>query len=142
MCILHLGCALGAAVESDGRHSAGQGSDPQTSEDSREGLRSLDEMQVLYVMDPNSDICFEKVYIDDVAAVHLLPWVRGLRDELTRSPSNPEGEELEVKHICSRYVYSSVNHFCISRCLHYFCGSWTMSLVAVLFTLYHVMIKQ
>lgn len=52
-------------------------------------------VEILYVMDPGAPD-FEEVPIDDLAKLHLLPWVWQLKDELTRSISNPTGQDLRV----------------------------------------------
>lgn len=93
LCIVLLTCV--SIARSDGRQSVGQRS-TATALQTNLAANLLEYLEVLYVMDPNSDICFERVYIDDFAAANLLPWVRGLKDELTRTPNNSQGEELKV----------------------------------------------
>jgi hypothetical protein len=60
-------------------------------------IERLKSFEVLYVMDENPPGCNDKVPIDDVARRKLLPWVRELKDELTRSTSKPSGYDLRVR---------------------------------------------
>ncbi len=53
-------------------------------------------MSVLLVLDPNWQLCYETVHVDDFAKDGLLPWVSSLRDALTIHPENPEGNFLKV----------------------------------------------
>lgn len=54
------------------------------------------DLSVLLVLDPNWQLCFEEVDVDDFAKGGLLPWVAGLRDALTIHPAKPEGDFLKV----------------------------------------------
>ena len=65
----------------------------------RQSLTSLLQkgMSVLLVLDPNWQLCYETVEIDDFAREGLLSWVSGLRDALTLHPGNPDGDFLKVQ---------------------------------------------
>jgi hypothetical protein len=54
-------------------------------------------LEIFHVMDPNGPYCFHEGKIDKFAKVQLLPWVRHLIDELTRSGIHPAGHELRVR---------------------------------------------
>lgn len=56
-------------------------------------------LSVLLVLDPNWQLCYETVDIDDFSRSGLLPWVSGLRDALTASPGTPEGNFLKVHNL-------------------------------------------
>jgi hypothetical protein len=58
--------------------------------------KNIENLSVLYVLDPISSYCFEEVGIDPYTNQTLIPWVMGLKDALTSTNSNPDGEELMV----------------------------------------------
>jgi hypothetical protein len=53
-------------------------------------------LSILYVVDPISSYCFEEVGIDPYTNQTLISWVTGLKDALTSTSSNPNGEDLMV----------------------------------------------
>jgi hypothetical protein len=56
----------------------------------------MDSLEVMYIMDVGTPTDFEEVVLDKYAVKELLPWVRQLKDELTRTHINPDGHELRV----------------------------------------------
>ncbi len=64
-----------------------------------EGGKAHSEFQTLYIMDPNSEKCFEEVSVDTFTLKNLLSWVRELRDELTRTEENHNGRFLKVSNM-------------------------------------------
>jgi hypothetical protein len=95
---MHVVCSPGAAAIGEDGRAAEEGLHPATADSHNIGVDKINDMEVLYVMDPNSHICFEEVYVDDFVTANLLPWVRNLKDELTRTPDNPDGEDLKVRN--------------------------------------------
>ncbi|KAK9814732.1 hypothetical protein WJX72_010670 [[Myrmecia] bisecta] len=61
--------------------------------------RLLPATNVIQVMDSNSHLCWETVYIDPYTNLTLLAWVYNLRDPLTAHPSLPEGQYLQIEHM-------------------------------------------
>lgn len=60
-------------------------------------LDKAESLEILYVMDPNGANCFSNVPLQDYARFQLIPWVRELKDELTRSSTKPLGHDLRVR---------------------------------------------
>ena len=51
---------------------------------------------IIWVLDPNSHLCWEPVAIDPYTNATLLAWVHGLRDPLTAYSLEPQGRYLQV----------------------------------------------
>jgi hypothetical protein len=59
-------------------------------------IMKADNLEILYVMDPNSRMCFEEVVLDGYARRELLPWIQQLKDEFTRTEAKTDGNDLRV----------------------------------------------
>ena len=57
----------------------------------------LEKQRLLLVLDPNWRLCYDTVDVDNFAKEGLLPWVAGLRDELSIGQHNPNGSFLSVR---------------------------------------------
>jgi hypothetical protein len=65
--------------------------------DKEDVLRHLENVNFLFVMDPNCELCYEEVGVDGFTNETLLHWVYRLTDALTATPTNPEGQPLQVR---------------------------------------------
>lgn len=55
------------------------------------------DLKVIFVLDPNFELCWERVPVNGLSNATLLPFVRSLRDVFTATPEDPEGWPLEVR---------------------------------------------
>ncbi|KAK9806624.1 hypothetical protein WJX73_001273 [Symbiochloris irregularis] len=74
---------------------------------SAEALREAEEaltnqLSVLFVLDPNFVLCWQQITVDAFTNSTLLPWLHGLRDELTVTDYSP-GEGLKYDQAISPY---------------------------------------
>jgi hypothetical protein len=56
----------------------------------------LQDIKILFVLDPNFFLCWETVPIDNTTKVTLLPWIASLKDVFDAGPDKPDGADLKV----------------------------------------------
>jgi hypothetical protein len=66
---------------------------------SRETLSSLcqNDLSVVLVLDPNWQLCFEQVDVNEFTRTGLLSWIHGLRDPFTKHSGHLQGDYLKVR---------------------------------------------
>ncbi|BDA47174.1 hypothetical protein COCOBI_10-0190 [Coccomyxa sp. Obi] len=70
-----------------------------TSVDSHRKLRNpdlLNDLDILFVLDPNFYLCWEIVTIHEDVRQSLLPWVASLKDVFTATKDHPQGLDLQL----------------------------------------------
>ncbi len=90
------GSAAAAAATPAACASAGGGAQVEALRDALQ--RNL---KVIFVIDPNSDLCWERIPVNALSSATLLRWAGGLRDVLTATAEEPGGELLRVRTINS-----------------------------------------